>query len=250
MLTYLLDVPESEADTYIGWGMHVFGEKNPTHRSGDALEDYLTAQFDRAESDAGDDDFSALTRATYEDRPLTREEMMGYANLTFVGGRDTVIHAISGVLRHLGTHPEVLAFLREDPKRIDLASEEYFRALSPITHIGRVYPVETDVHGHKVPPKGRVSLGWASANHDETVFDNPQKIKLDRKPNPHIAFGAGAHICLGAPHARLIVRTLIQKLVERIDKIERIDAEPLIENEAAYKRANGFASLNLRFHAL
>ncbi len=249
-LTYLLGVPESEADTYIGWGMHVFGDKNPEHRSGDALENYLTGQFDRAEANPGDDFFSALTRATYEGRPLTREEMMGFANLTFAGGRDTVIHSISGVLHHLATHPEALAFLREDPKRIVLASEEYFRALSPITHIGRVCPVETDVYGHKVPARGRISLAWASANHDETVFENPHEIQLDRKPNPHIAFGAGTHICLGAPHARLILRTLIQKLTDRIKSITLIGDEPLIEREATYTRANGFHALQVRFTAL
>ncbi|MEM7143879.1 MAG: cytochrome P450 [Verrucomicrobiota bacterium] len=248
-LTYLLDVPESEADTYIGWGMHVFGDKNPEHRAGDALENYLSEQFDRANANPGDDFFSALTKATYDDRPLTREEMMGFANLTFAGGRDTVIHSISGVLHHFATTPGALAFVREDPKRIDLASEEYFRYLSPITHLGRVVPTETDVHGHTVPADGRVSLCWASANHDEEIFDDPHEIKLDRKPNPHIAFGAGTHICLGAPHARLILRTLIRKLVDQIDQITFIDAEPLIEDEATFSRSNGFVSLNLRFTA-
>ena len=170
---------------------------------------------------------------------------MGFANLTFAGGRDTVIHSISGVLHHFATDPSALAFVREDPKRIDLASEEYFRYLSPITHIGRVCPSETDVHGHSVPADGRVSLCWASANHDETVFDHPQAIRLDRKPNPHVAFGAGTHICLGAPHARLIVRTLIRKLAQRVQRIEVFDAEPLIEKEAAYQRINGFHSLTL-----
>lgn len=245
-LTYLLNVPESEAETWIGWGMHVFGDKNPEERTGETLETYLEEQFDRAEANPGEDFFSALAKATYWDRPLTREEMMGYANLTFAGGRDTVIHTISTILHHLATHPEALDFLREDPKRIDLASEEYFRVATPLTHIGRVCPVETDVHGFTVKPKGRVSLCWVSANHDETVFDDPHETRLDRKPNPHIAFGAGAHICLGAPHARLIVRTLLQKLCEQVEKIELLEAVPLIENEARYRRANGFESLTLR----
>jgi cytochrome P450 len=245
-LTYLLDVPESEADTWIGWGIHVFGDKNPDERAGHTLERYLENQFDRAQENPGEDFFSALTKATFQGRLLTREEMMGYANLTFAGGRDTVIHTISCIFNHLAHHPEALAFLREDPKRIDLASEEYFRIATPLTHIGRVCPVETDVLGVKVPPKGRVSLCWNSANHDESVFDNPQETKLDRKPNPHIAFGAGAHICLGAPHARLIVRTLLQKLREQVEQMTVLKAKALVENESQYRRANGFESLTVR----
>ena len=249
-LTYLLGVPESEAETYISWGLHVFGDKNPEHRAGDSLENYLQQQLDRAASDPGEDFFSALTQATYEGRQLTNDEMMGFANLTFAGGRDTVIHSISGAIAHLAETPDALAFLRDDPSRIPLASEEYFRYLSPITHLGRVCPVETDVHGHKVPADGRVSLVWASANHDDSVFENPHEIQLDRKPNPHIAFGAGTHICLGAPHARLILRTLIQKLVERVKRITLIDSVPLQEREATYTRTNGFEALNVRFEEL
>ena len=248
-LTYLLDVPESEADTWIGWGMHVFGDKNPEQRTGDSLENYLVEQFDRAEANPGEDFFSALTQATYQGRPLTREEMMGFANLTFAGGRDTVIHTISCVFHHLATHPEALDFLREEPKRIDLASEEFFRVATPLTHIGRVCKEETVVHGHTVPPEGRVSLCWLSANHDESVFDDPHETKLDRKPNPHIAFGAGTHICLGAPHARLVVRTLIQKLCDHVQSISIVEAKPLIENEAKYRRANGFESLTVRLES-
>lgn len=248
-LTYLLDVPEAEADTWIGWGIHVFGDKAPGERTGHALENYLEAQFDRALENPGEDFFSALTRATYRGRPLTREEMMGYANLTFAGGRDTVIHTISAIFHHLATHSEALAFLREDPKRIDLASEEYFRVATPLTHIGRVCPVETDVHGFVVRPGGRVSLCWVSANRDETVFDDPHETKLDRKPNPHIAFGAGAHICLGAPHARLIVRSLLEALTRRVASITILDEVEHFENEARYRRANGFESLTARFTA-
>ena len=155
----------------------------------------------------------------------------------------------ASVLYHLATHPEALDFLREDPKRISLASEEYFRVATPLTHIGRVCPVETDVKGFQVQPKGRVSLCWSSANNDETVFDAPEEVRLDRKPNPHVAFGAGVHICLGAPHARLITRTLLQKLCQLVDRITLIDAKPLVEREAEYERANGFESLTVSLEA-
>ena len=242
-LTYLLNMPEAEADTWIGWGVHVFKVTGGEFKKGNVLEDYLHAQLDRAEASPGEDLFSALVKARYRGRPLTREEMMGFGNLTFAGGRDTIIHSISNIMAYLGQNPAAFEYLRADPKRLVHAGEEFFRVFMPLTHIGRVCPVETDVHGVKVPPGGRVSLGWASANFDETVFDSPEEIRLDRKPNPHISFGFGTHLCLGAPHARLIVRSLLEALIERVAKIEVLVAKPHIEHEAEYERANGYDSL-------
>ena len=245
-LTYLLNVPESEAATYITWGMLVFKVTGGEFKKGTSLEDYLHAQFDRAEANPGEDFFSALTKATYRGRALTREEMMGFGNLTFAGGRDTIIHSVSSIIAYLGRNPGALEYLRADPKRIIHAGEEFFRVFMPLTHIGRVCPVETDVHAAKVPAGGRVSLGWASANFDETVFGAPEEVRLDRKPNPHISFGFGTHLCLGAPHARLIVRCLLQALTARVGRIAVLEAKEHIEYEARYQRSNGYESLIVR----
>lgn len=242
-LTYLLNVPESEADTWIGWGMHVFKVAGGEFKKGTALEDYLHAQFDRAQANPGSDFFSALTMASFRGRRLTREEMMGFGNLTFAGGRDTIIHSISSILAYFGWNPDALEYLRQDPKRIVHASEEFFRVFMPLTHIGRVCPVETDVQGFTVPAGGRVSLCWASANFDAAVFEAPEEVRLDRKPNPHISFGFGTHLCLGAPHARLIVRSLLKALTARVGRIAVLDAKEHIEREAHYQRSNGWESL-------
>ena len=244
-LTYLLNMPETEAATWIGWGIHVFKASGGEFKKGTVLDHYLEAQFDRAAAQPGEDFFSALTRATYRGRPLTREEMMGFGNLTFAGGRDTIIHSISSIIAYLGRHPEALEYLRQDPKHVVHAGEEFFRVFMPLTHIGRVCPVDTDVHGVPVKAGGRVSLGWASANFDETVFEAPEEVRLDRRPNPHLSFGFGAHLCLGAPHARLIVRSLLLALTQRVAKITVLEAKEHLEREAVYERANGFDSLRV-----
>ena len=245
-LTYLLDTDEREADTWIGWGVHVFRVRGGL-KKGVELEDYLTRKFDAVSQAPGRCFFSALTQARFQGRPLTREEMMGFANLTFAGGRDTVIHTIACALGHLAANPEALAYLREDPRRIVHASEEFFRFFMPLTHIGRVCPVATSVHGEQVPAGGRVSLGWASANRDESVFPEADVFKIDRKPNPHLSFGFGEHLCLGAPHARLLLRTLLQKCVELVDSMEIVSAEERTETEHSYERKLGYESLVLRF---
>ena len=249
-LTYLLDVPLSEADIWIGWGIHVFRDGGSGHRKGAELENYLNAKLDQAAAAPGMDFFSALVRADFGGRALTRDEMLGFANLTFAGGRDTVIHSISSVIAHLSQHPEALAYLRQDPDRAVLAGEEFLRVFMPLTHIGRVCPIDTTVHGVPVKAGGRVSLCWASANRDETVFDAPDEIRLDRKPNPHLAFGFGNHLCLGAPHARLILRTLLRKIATRVAAITVLESTAKIETEAEYERQTGYESLTVRMDRL
>jgi cytochrome P450 len=159
-----------------------------------------------------------------------------------------VIHTLACAIGHLANQPEDLAFLREDPKRITLASEEIFRVFMPLTHIGRVCPVDTEVKGVTVPADHRVSLGWASANFDETVFPSPMDIRLDRKPNPHLSFGFGTHLCLGAPHARLLLRTLLRLLTEKIGSLSILEAIPHVEREAVYDRTLGYETLRVQFH--
>src|SRR4029079_1009694 len=129
-------------ETWVGWGTHIFREGDG-QKKGAALETYLHQQFDRALANPGEDFFSALTKATFRGRALSREEMMGFANVTFAGGRDTLIYTIASVVAYLGEQPEALEFLRQDPTRIVLASEEFFRVFMPLTHIGRMCPVET-----------------------------------------------------------------------------------------------------------
>lgn len=245
-LAFLLNVPVAEADVWIGWGTHVFKDGPDGQRKGAALESYLHQRLDQAAAYPGPDFFSALNQATFRGRPLTRTEMMGFANLTFAGGRDTVIHTVSTVFAHLAAHPEALGFLREDPRRVVNATEEYYRVVSPLTHIGRVCPVDTQVHGAHVPAQSRVSLCWASANRDATVFDAPDEVRLDRKPNPHMAFGAGAHLCLGAAHARLILRSLLESLSRRVQLIEILESRDRVEAEASYERTVGYESLVVR----
>lgn len=245
-LALLLNVEVAEAETWIGWGTHVFRDGDS---KGGALETYLQARFDRALADPGPDFFTTLTRSTFRGRPLTREEMMGFANLTFAGGRDTVIHSISSVLGHLAAHPEALEYLRGDAGRVVHAVEEYFRVITPLTHIGRVCPVRTEVHGVTVEAGGRVSLNWASANRDPAAFEAPDEVRLDRKPNPHLAFGFGAHLCIGAAHARLLVRTLLLRCMEQVGGIEVLEARENVEREAEYERVLGYERLRVRLKA-
>ncbi len=244
-LTYLLNTAEAEAETWIGWGIHVFKVTGGEFKKGTVLDAYLERKFDEAAAQPGDDFFSALVQAEFRGRRLTREECLGFANLAFAGGRDTIIHTIACALGHLAEHPEALEFLRADPKRITLASEEFFRVFMPLTHIGRVCPAGAELHGVGVPPGQRISLCWSSANFDEAAFPAPEEVRLDRKPNPHLSFGFGNHLCLGAPHARLILRTLLRLCCEKVGRLSVVEAVERVEHEAAFDRTLGYERLVL-----
>jgi cytochrome P450 len=242
-LTYLLRVPETEADEWINWGIHVFRDGDNGEAKGAALERYIQRQLDRAAENPGDDFFSALTQAKFRDRPLTREEMVGFANLTFAGGRDTIIQTVASIIGYFGGHAEALNMLRAKPELLNTAAEEFFRFVSPLTHIGRVCPHATEVKGVTAAADQRVSLCWASANRDASIFEKPDELRLERKPNPHIAFGSGAHNCLGALHARLLTRSLLRQLCERVTVIKILNAKAHIERESHYERRLGYDSL-------
>jgi cytochrome P450 len=244
-LAILTNMPDSEARIWIGWGTHVFREGDGTSK-GAALEAYINKLLDEGMREPSDSFFSALTRATFQGRSLTREEMMGFCSIMFAGGRDTVINSVSGVIAHLGVAPADFAWLREDQRRIVNAGEEFFRVISPVTHLARVATTEIRMPGKHVHPGDLVSLCFASANYDASVFDCPEETLLDRKPNPHVAFGFGPHLCLGAAHARLVVRTLLKELCDRVNGIEILDAQEKLERETSYHRSLAYDRLVVR----
>jgi cytochrome P450 len=242
-LTYLLRVPEREASEWISWGTHVFRDGANGQAKGAALERYIQRQLDRSTENPGADFFGVLTQAKFRGRTLTREEMMGFANLVFAGGRDTVIQTVASIIGYFGGHPEALDVLRARPEWLNSAAEEFFRFVSPLTHIGRVCPHAAEVKGVVVEADERVSLCWASANRDASVFESPDELRLDRKRNPHIAFGSGPHNCLGALHSRLLTRCLLRHLCEDIAVITILEAEEHNERESQYERRLGYDSL-------
>ncbi len=249
-LTYLLNMPEAEAETWIGWGVHVFKDGGDSTTKGAVLEQYLTSKFDEAEASPSADVFSDLGRAEFQGRTLTRDEKMGFANLIFAGGRDTVINTVATVFGYFAEHPEALDLLRADPKMILTATEEFVRVATPLTHIGRQCPVETSVGPETVAAGERISLCWASANFDETVFEAPEEVRLNRRPNPHIAFGSGIHLCPGAAHARLIVRSVLRALCNSVRSINLLGSKPHVEQETAYQRRNAFESLTVQIQKM
>ncbi len=252
-LALLLGLPLEEAERWIGWGVHVYhdGEDEAAMVAKAREVDTYFAETFAASTDADATDFfSHLNHIDFEGRPLTHDEKQGFAHMAFAGGRDTVISTVSGILGHLSEHPEALDFLRGDPARIVTATEEYVRWVSPLTAIARLCPAAAELPGGlgvEVPAGGRVGLCWPSANRDAAMFEAADEVVLDRTPNPHVGFGFGVHNCLGQHQARLIIRSLLAALAEKVERIERISAEPRLETESSFVRQVGWESLHVRW---
>jgi cytochrome P450 len=241
-LTYLLNVPESEGERWIPWGIHVIRAGDGKSK-GSEMENYNRMMFEKAKENPGEDFYSALNQADIDGRPLTDEEKEGFAYLAFAGGRDTIIHTMTGIIAYFAKNPEDLAYLHEHPESINTAAEEFFRLAIPLTHIGRVCPAKTDVQGFEVEAGGRISLTWAAANRDPEIFENPNEVDLERKPNPHVAFGFGHHNCLGAHHARAIMRSFLDQFPKLVSAVQVVSEDPCMESEKDYTRQIGFNHL-------
>lgn len=251
-LTLLLNIPYAEAETWISWGTHVFRSEDTALDADKAnmLYDYIDTAIDKAIAHPGEDLYTVLLDSEVEGRKLTREEVKGVMILTFAGGRDTVINAVTNTVAYFADHPEALARLREEPEIIGKAVEELIRYFAPLTHMGRVATEDTQLCEQEVQADSRISLCWAAANRDARVFEQPDEVVLDRKMNPHVSFGFSHHKCLGATHARQIMKTLIQVLSRRIESIELIDFKENIEDWGEFQRKVGYDSLEVKFHPL
>lgn len=239
-LARLLNVPESEAEVWREWGLHALTE-------GSGLEEYTAEQFSKAEENPGDDFFSMLNDVECRGNKLTFEEKQGIANVTFAGGKDTVINVVSSIIVYISEHPEALNFLRQDEKHIMTACEEFVRYVSPLTAISRSCPHAAKIGDYEIAAGSRIGLCWPSANRDRTVFKNPDQVILDRVPNPHIGFGYGIHNCLGAAQARLIIRSLLKAMSEQVRKVEMTSCKARIEEEESYTRQVGYDQVLVKF---
>jgi cytochrome P450 len=211
----VLGVPDDAAELGT-WGISSWEVRADGTRSGSRIDAYVARVLDEGADPGRQDAFAGLTRATLGERPLSRVEQVGIANLLLAGGRDTVILVLCGAMWHLASDAGARARLRTEPDRLPLAIEEYLRYLSP--NPGMERRVVADVEGTwgRASRGDYVVLGWGPANHDPSAFEAPAEIRLDRRPNPHLAFGSGPHTCIGIHLARHETRIFLEELLAAV----------------------------------
>jgi len=205
-----------DAAELTSWGLTSWEHLPDGTRSGVRLDAYVDRVLAAGRRPGAAGAFAAIASASIEGRPLTHLEQVGLANLILAGGRDTVIHVLCGAMWHLGQVGDARALLRERPERLQLAIEEYLRYLSPNPGMERVVTQQVAGEWGSARPGEVVILGWGAANHDPAAFEAPGELRLDRRPNPHLAFGSGPHTCIGIHLARLEVRVFLEELLDAV----------------------------------
>jgi len=196
----------------------------------------------RAGNAAPDDVTTRLLRERIGGRPLTDEEIVSIVRNWTVGELGTIAASVGILAYYLAVHPDLQRRLRKDFALLPAAIDEILRIHAPLIANRRIATRVVEIGGRRLEAGARLSLIWASANRDEAVFGDPDGFRLDRDPAQNLLYGAGIHICPGAELARLELRTVMEELLARTDRVALVSERPPVR--AVYP-AGGFSSLAL-----
>lgn len=186
-------------------------------RSNEALNAYFLNALDERRGKPRDDLISDMVNG--EGAALSNTEMRINLTALLVGGNLTTTDLIGNAVRLFLLNPGELKKLKDDPKLINAAVEEVLRYEGPVDITGRVASRDMEVSGCPIHQKAALNFSLRGANRDPEVFEDPHAFNITRERKPHMSFGGGAHICIGAPLARLEAQVALPKLFERFPNL-------------------------------
>jgi cytochrome P450 len=213
----------------------------PPSRGSSLVGELLNARRDAGDG-APDDNTTRLTRERVDGRPLTEAEIVSIVRNWTVGELGTIAASVGIVIHYLAEQPELQDKLRADSGALPAAIDEILRIHPPLIANRRVTTRPVEVAGRHIDARERITLIWASANRDEAVFGDPDAFDPQRNRSRNLLWGAGIHVCPGAPLARLELRLVIEALLARTQLIRPLADRPPVR--AVYPSA-GFTSLPL-----
>lgn len=228
MITSILGLPVSDTELVLKLTQELFGAQDPDRqRSGDYGQDVAMAFFgylagvmaERREAPR-EDLMSVIANAKIDGEPISDLDALSYGMLVAAAGHDTTSSSVGVGMMQLALHPGEFAKLKANPGLIPLAAQEMFRWATPVRHFLRTAAMDTVLAGQEVKAGEAVCLMYLSGNRDEAAFDAPHEFRVDRDPNRHVAFGYGAHHCLGRILAEMEVEALFWEIVRRVDSVE------------------------------
>ncbi|MCX8555042.1 MULTISPECIES: cytochrome P450 [Mycolicibacterium] len=170
-----------------------------------------------------DDLFSVFINSEVEGQRLSDDEIVMETLLILIGGDETTRHTLSGGTEQLMRHRDQWDRLVADPSLMPGAIEEMLRWTSPIKNMCRILTADTVFYGTELKKDEKVMLMFESANFDGDQFPNPDEFHIDRNPNSHLAFGFGTHFCMGNQLARLELRLMTERLLQRLPDLRLAD---------------------------
>ena len=184
------------------------------------FEAYFAALTAEKRANPTGDVASTIANAVVDGEPLNDRDMMGYYIIVAAAGHDTTSASTAGAMLALAQDPEQWARVKADRSLLPGIVEEAIRWTSPVQHFMRTAAQDTEVGGQVIAKGDWLMINYVAANHDPAIFDDPRRFDAARSPNRHLAFGAGAHQCLGLHLARLEMRILFETLLDRIETVE------------------------------
>jgi len=204
--------------------------------------EYARRLIDERRGDPVGDLVSVLVHAEVDGDRLTDEELVFEILLLLLGGDETTRNVACGGLEALLQHPQQWARLHDDPGVLPTAVEELLRWVTPIQYMARTAVTDTELASVRLAAGDTVLMLYESANFDEMQFPEPERFSIDRAPNDHVAFGFGAHHCLGASLARLELRVLFERVLARLPDV-------MLAGDRPPRTIIGITSMPVRFTA-
>lgn len=219
------------------------GDRAAQSEVAEQFDDHITGLLAerRALGAAAPDDLTTrLLTERVDGRPLTDPELVSVLRNWTVGELSTIAASVGIIVHYLATRPDVQQMLRRYPDRIGAATDEILRIHPPLIANRRMVARATRLAGHAFEPGDRLTILWASANRDEEVFGDPDEFDLSRPAHDNLLYGAGVHVCPGAPLARLELRVLTEEVLAAT---ESIVPDTTAEPERAPYPGSGFSFL-------
>ena len=194
-----------------------------------AYNDYTRSKIEQRRAEPTDDLISVLVHSEVDGERLSDDDILQETLLILVGGDETSRHTISGGTEQLIRNRDQWDLLQNDLDLIPGAIEEMLRWTSPLKNMARTITADTEFHGTSLKQGEKMILLFESANFDEAVFGDPENFRVQRDPNSHLAFGFGTHFCLGNQLARIELRNMTRRLLQRLPDMQLVsdDALPL-----------------------
>jgi len=249
----MIGIPPEEEAMMLKLTQEIFGGQDPTQSRGDSVEDglgvlmdfftYFSKVVEDRRQNPRNDMASILANALVDGAPMEQLDQISYFIITATAGHDTTSSSTSTAMWALATQPDLLQRLQADPTLIPAFIEEAVRWVTPVKTFMRSVAQDTELGGRQLKAGDWIMLCYASANRDETVFEDPFTFNIDRSPNKHLAFGFGPHVCLGQHLAKMEMRVLFEELLPKLKSV-RLNGEAKL-SESYF--VNGLKTLPIQF---
>jgi cytochrome P450 len=231
--------------TYRNQQATLSGDRNATAKVAAEFDGYIVELLNlrRQNPNAADDVVTRLLREQIAERALTDDELVSILRNWTAGELSTIAASIGILVHYLAEHRDVQQRLRATSVDIPAANDEILRIHGPLISSRRKTTASAKFGDRTIDAGERVTLMWASANRDEDVFDSPDEFRLGRNPGDNLLYGAGIHVCPGAPLARLELRVLVEELLSTKQEIQ---LAPNQKSSMASYPVGGFSALYVR----